>query len=84
MKEIRTITTFNDLDLLEQLHPYCLRCGHTGDALDKGKVKEQLGENVSIELLKKYLVCKVCHKKDEIILRVISNELMEELGEIDL
>ena len=81
---MRIINTLNDLDLLEQLHPYCLRCGHTGDALDKDKVKEQLGNDVSIKLVKKYFVCKVCHKKDEIIFRVISNELMAELGQMDL
>ena len=81
---MRVITTINDLDLLEQLYPYCLRCEHTGDALDKEKIKGQLGDNVSIESLKKYLVCKVCYKKDEIILRVVSNELMSELGQRSL
>lgn len=78
---MRIINSFNDLDLTERLYPHCMHCNHTGDALDADKFKKRFGKDVPLELIKILLVCKLCGKSDEIILRVISNEAIPMLGQ---
>ena len=80
MKEARKILYFDDLDLLERLYPYCMKCGKTGSVLDIEALKRQYGEQMPLKVIKKLLVCDFCGKNDEIILRVIANEAMPDLG----
>ena len=68
------LTTINDLKPSEQLRPHCVRCDKIGDALDMDKIKKRFGEGAPIELVSKYIVCKECGKKDEVVLRLTSNE----------
>ena len=68
------ISTINDLKPFEQLHPHCRRCDKTDNALEIDKVKKRFGEGVPIELVSKYFVCTECGKKDEIVLKLVSNE----------
>ena len=80
MKEPRRINYFSDLDLLENLYPHCMRCGKTGAALDTESLEKQYGKNIPLKVIKKLLVCMQCGKNDEIILHVISNEAMPNIG----
>jgi len=80
MKEPRRINYFSNLDLLENIHPHCMRCDKTGIALDEESLEKQYGKDMPLKVIKKLLVCKSCGKNDEIILRVISNEAMPNLG----
>ena len=80
MKEPRRINYFSDLDLLEKLYPHCMSCGKTGVALDEDKLAKQYGQDIPLKVRQKLLVCKNCGNNDEIILRVISNEAMKNLG----
>ncbi len=80
MKEPRKVLYFDDLDLLESIYPHCMQCGDTGDVLDLDLLKEKYGKEMPLKVIKKLLVCQNCGKNDEIILRVISNEAMPNLG----
>ncbi len=68
------LTTFDDLRPHEKIQPYCMRCDKTDEELDTDKISEQFGEGVPIELVKKYIVCKQCGKKDKVVLRIVTNK----------
>ena len=78
-----SISTLSDLDSLEKLYPYCMRCEYTGEALVTNELKELFGENAPLELVKRCIVCKNCGKKDEIILSSISDEDMPSVAQED-
>ena len=72
---MRIIQSFNDLDLLEQLQPNCIDCGHTGSIVDEQYlIKHDL---LITDLLHK-LKCKQCGSND-VTLKIISNESMPQL-----
>ena len=76
MKQIKTIC---DLNPLENLYPYCLRCERTGESLDRDKLIQRFGDSAPLELVKGFVVCGKCGKKDQIILSIISNEELPDL-----
>lgn len=81
---MNSISTISDLDSIEKIYPYCMRCEYTGDALVTNELKVLFGEHAPLELVKRCLVCKKCGKKDEIILSSISDEEMPSIEQIDL
>ena len=72
---MRIIQSFNDLDLLEQLEPYCTDCGHHGSVIDEKYLTEN---NLLITDLLHKLKCNQCGSKD-VTLKIISNEDMPQL-----
>ena len=69
---MRIIQSFNDLNLLEQLQPYCTDCLHRGSVIDEKYLTQN--KLLITDLLHK-LKCNQCGSK-EVTLRLISNEAM--------
>ena len=72
---MRIIQSFNDLDLLEQLQPYCTDCEHHGSTVDE---KYLIENDLLITDLLHRLKCKQCGSKD-VALKIISNIDMPQL-----
>ena len=72
---MRIIQSINDLDLLEQLQPYCTDCGNTGSIVDELYLIEH---DLLITDLLHRLKCKQCGSND-VTLKIISNESMPQL-----
>jgi len=72
---MRIIQSFNDLDLLEQLQPYCTDCSHRGNVIDENYFIEN--KLLITDLLHK-LKCNQCGSKD-VKVKLISNEEMPQL-----
>lgn len=77
---MRIVQSFKDLDLLEQLQPYCIDCGHCGSVIDEKYLNEN---NISITNLLHKLKCKQCSSK-AIALKIISNEGMPQLDKSNI
>ena len=72
---MRIIQSFKDLDLLEQLQPYCTDCGHHGNVVDEKRLTEN---DLLITDLLHRLKCNQCGSKD-VTLKLISNIDMPQL-----
>jgi len=72
---MRIIQSFEDLDLLEQLQPYCTDCLHRGSVIDEKYFKQN--KYLITDLLHK-LKCNQCGSKD-VTFKLISNEAMPQL-----
>ena len=72
---MRIIQSFEDLDLLEQLQPYCTVCGHRGNVIDEKYLTEN--KLLITDLLHK-LKCIQCGSKG-VTLKLISNIDMPQL-----
>ena len=74
---MRIIQSFNDLDLLEQLQPYCTDCGHHGKLVDEKYLIEN--ELLITDMLHR-LKCNRCGSKD-VTFKLISNESMPQMDQ---
>lgn len=77
---MRIIQSFNDLDLVEQLQPYCMDCGHCGNVIDENYLTDN--KLLITDLLHK-LKCNQCGSKD-VMLKIISNKAMPQLDKSNI
>ncbi len=72
---MRIIQSFEDLDLLEQLQPFCTDCSHRGSVVDEQYLTQN--KHLITDLLHK-LKCKQCDSKS-VTLKLLSNAAMPKL-----
>ncbi len=72
---MRIIQSFEDLDLLEQLQPYCTDCGHHGKVIDEKYLTQN---KLLITDILHNLKCNQCGSKD-VTLKLLSNAAMPQL-----